>query len=70
MSACQFCDGRYFIKSVTVRYSMIGYAEEIGKIRVDFSDTLKPPKYCPECGKRLDGQGKPCGVKAEKEAGK
>ncbi len=70
MSGCTLCGDGFFIKSVTVRYGVIRYEEGIGKIRVDLSDILRPPKYCPYCGKRLDRQGKPCEVKAEKEAEK
>lgn len=51
---CEFCGGRNFITSVTVRHSVVGYDDFLGKVKVNYTDTLKPPKYCPECGRRLE----------------
>lgn len=50
---CPFCEGQYFITSVTVRYSIIGYDDVLGKVKANYTDTLKPPNYCPECGREL-----------------
>lgn len=50
---CEFCGGRHIITSVTVRHSMVGYDDVLGKVKVNFTETLKPPKHCPECGRKL-----------------
>ena len=51
---CEYCGGGHFITSVTVRSSMVGYDDYLGKVKVNYTDTLKPPKFCPECGRRLE----------------
>lgn len=53
MRECEFCGSGHFITSVTVRSSVVGVDDVLGKVRVNYTDTLKPPKYCPNCGRKL-----------------
>lgn len=50
---CDICGRGYEIFSVTVRYGRVGYDDILGKVKLNFTDTLKPPAYCPQCGRAL-----------------
>lgn len=57
LKPCPFCGGGYSITSVTVRYCKVGYDDILGKVKLSLTDTLKPPKYCPECGRCMEQKG-------------